>query len=50
MTSPRGFFDSLQLGAQMYSHAPSDEHSGCESCSAQRMNERAREDASVEFG
>ena len=43
------FNDSLQFGAHIYSHAPSDENSRCKSRSGQRM-EDAREDASMATG
>ena len=47
------FNKSPQFGAEMYSDAPSDatsdENSGCESCSGQRMGE-AREDARMAIG
>ena len=43
------FDDSLAFGAQVYSYAPSDENSGCESSSGQGMEE-ARDKSSLAVG
>ena len=43
------FYDTLQLGAQVYSDATSDENSGCNGYRGQGM-EKARDDPSMEIG
>ena len=43
------FDDTLQLGAQVYSDATSDENSGCKSCRRQGMEE-TRDNSSTGFG